>query len=73
MRFSLTVSRLTNDAGQYTQLADNSILQTYIQIINPEKPEIDTQVGFKYYDNYTSTIKFIPSDYGKVLPEKYLD
>ena len=72
LRFSLTINRLANEAGQYTELADNSILQAYVQIVNPEKQSESGSSG-TYYDNYTSTIKFVPSDYGKVAAEKYLD
>ena len=67
LNFTLTVSRLVNEAGTYTQFTDNTILQTYLQIVNPEKSTD------KYYDNYTSTFKYIASDIGKVKESRYLN
>ena len=72
LRFTLTVNRLANEAGQYTELGAASILQTYVQIVNPEKQSESGSSG-TYYDNYTSTIKFAPADAGEVAAEKYLD
>ena len=72
LRVSLTVNRLANAAGQWEQLGAASILQTYVQIVNPEKQSESGSSG-TYYDNYTSTIKFAPADAGEVAAEKYLD
>ena len=69
LHFSLTVDQLANSQGQFNDLKDSTVLQTYIQILNPEK----SSSGGKYYENYTSSIKFVQSDYGKVQAAKYLD